>query len=76
MMAWGYFTRPCDYRRPKSKFSFTVKPSSRAQQVPRDLLDYAIARGEATEAPTPPKSEAPSSAGVTKRARTGRKPGR
>lgn len=54
-MARAIFHREFNWSRPKSKFSFHVKPSEQPQLLVHDLIDAAVAAGAATRW-TPPKS--------------------
>lgn len=71
-MAWAIFYQECNWSRPKSRYSFNVKPSPEPQQRPRDLVDYCVGLGRATEVPAPNREDAPVDAGMMKRARKGR----
>lgn len=76
MMAWAVIHKTCDWRWPGRNVAYTALPRSRPYQLPRLMVDYAVANGFGTEVPGPSKDDAPAGAGVIKRPRKGRKPGR
>lgn len=58
-MARAVFHREFNFSRPKSRFSFNVKPSDQPQLRPHDVIEAAIAAGAATRWESPradPKS--------------------
>jgi hypothetical protein len=55
-MAWAIFTREFNWRRPKSRFSFNVKPSPAPQSKVHDLVEAAVAAGAATRCKPPPRA--------------------
>lgn len=57
-MARAIFHREFNWRRPKSRFSFNVKPSDEPQLKVHDLIDAAVAAGAATRW-EPPADEPP-----------------
>jgi hypothetical protein len=57
-MAWMIVHSEGNYRRPRSIYSFNFQPSPLPQERPRDVVDYAVAKGLATEVPSPNRSEA------------------
>lgn len=56
-MAWAVFIREFNWSRPKSKFSFNVKPSPTPQLKVHDLVDAAVKAGAATRARPPPRQK-------------------
>lgn len=58
MMAWAIFHREVNFRRPRGVYSFNVQPSPKQQSRPKDLVDYAVSKGWATEVPAPTRSKA------------------
>lgn len=52
-MSRAIFHREFNWRRPKSRFSFNVKPSDEPQLKVHDLIDAAVAAGAATRWPPP-----------------------
>ena len=54
-MAWAVFHREFNWSRPKSRYSFNVKPSDEPQSKVHDLVDAAIAAGAATRSKPPRK---------------------
>lgn len=48
-MPHAIFHREVNWSRPNSVFSFNAKPHPDPQERPRDFVDYAVARGWATE---------------------------
>jgi hypothetical protein len=48
VMARAVFHREFNWSRPKSKFSFSVKPSPEPQLRPHDVIEAAVAAGAAT----------------------------
>jgi len=57
-MAWMLVYREGNFRRPRSIYSFNFKPGAEPQQHPRDVVDYAVSKGLATEVPAPTQSQA------------------
>lgn len=52
-MSWAIFSDRFDWRRERSRFSFTALPSENPQQFPRDMIAAAVAKGKAKEADSP-----------------------
>lgn len=61
-MAWMIVTREFNWSRPRSIYSFKVRPSPDPQQRPRDLVNAAVKAGAAREVPAPRKAEAKAAA--------------
>ncbi|MDR6757838.1 hypothetical protein J2Y48_003135 [Mycoplana sp. BE70] len=57
-MAWMIVHAEGNFRRPRSIYSFNFKPSPEPQERPRDVVDYAVAKGLATEVPSPTREQA------------------
>lgn len=68
-MAWMTVHREGNFRRPRSIYSFNFKSGSEPQQWPRDVVDYAVSRGLATEVPAPPRSAGKARKSSTERAK-------
>lgn len=58
-MAWAVFHREFNWSRPKSRFSFNVKPSAEPQSKVHDLVAAAIASGAASAVDPPTVSTTP-----------------
>lgn len=58
-MAWMLVTREFNWSRPRSRFSFNVKPSDEPQSRPHDLVDAAVAAGAASRYPPPTRVTTP-----------------
>ena len=63
-MAWAIITKAFEYRRPGKNVSFSVRASDKAQQLPDDVVEHAIAIDAGTKTKAPVKGEAPPSAGI------------
>ena len=68
-MAWALINAPFEYRRPGKNVSFSVRPMKVAQQLPHDVVLYAIEKKFGVEVEAPTKEEAPPEAGIAKRKR-------
>jgi len=75
-MAWAIIHKLCDWRWPRRNVAYTAYAKPTPQQLPRLMVEYAVANGFGIEVPAPAQDQAPPNAGVTKRPRKGRKPGR
>lgn len=58
-MAWMMVTREFNWSRPKSVFSFNVKPSPVPQSRVHDFVEAAVAAGAATRCPPPTAETTP-----------------
>ena len=60
-MAWMIVSQEVNWSRPRSKFSFNVKPKPEPQSWPSDFVEYAVSIGRAKKV-RPPGRKAKSGA--------------
>lgn len=56
-MAWAIFNEEFNFSRPKSRFSFNVKPDAAPQSWPHDVIDAAVKAGKAERVKSPTADE-------------------
>lgn len=72
-MAWAIITKNFEYSRPGKNVSFTVFALEKAQQLPHDVVAYAVGKSFGKEVDPPTKDDAAAAGGIDSKIRSKRR---